>query len=130
MNISKQSRRDARQLMRACMPGGALDEKRVRLTVDVVLQDKPRGYLATMAQFQRLVRLELARHTARVESAAPLSPQFQSRVQADLTGIYGGGLDFVFVENPALLGGLRVQVGGDVYNGSVQGRLTALQESF
>jgi F-type H+-transporting ATPase subunit delta len=51
-------------------------------------------------------------------------------VQTELTQKYGTGLSFLFVQNPALLGGLRIQVGGDVYNGSVQGRLAALQENF
>jgi F-type H+-transporting ATPase subunit delta len=130
MKISKQARRDARQLLRACMANGVLDENRVRQAVQSVIRDKPRGYLAVLSQFERLVKLELARRTARVESATELSPQFQSQVQADLSRIYGAGLSFVFVQNPELLGGLRIQVGGDVYNGSVQGRLAALQESF
>ena len=51
-------------------------------------------------------------------------------MQADLTRHYGAGLTFALRENPALLGGVRIQVGGDVYNGSVQGRLAALQECF
>jgi F-type H+-transporting ATPase subunit delta len=38
-------------------------------------------------------------------------------------------LNFIFAQNPALLGGIRVQVGGDVYDGSVQARLAALRES-
>ena len=128
MKISKQARRDARQLLRACMANAVLDDNRVRQAVQAVIRDKPRGYLAVLSQFERLVKLELARRTARVESATALSPQFQSQVQADLSRIYGAGLSFVFVQNPALLGGLRIQVGGDVYNGSVQGRLAALQE--
>ncbi len=112
------------------MANAVLDDNRVRQAVQSVIRDKPRGYLAVLTQFQRLVRLETARRTARVESATPLSPQFQSQLQAELSGKYGAGLSFVFVENPALLGGLRIQVGGDVYNGSVQGRLAALQECF
>jgi len=130
MKISKQARRDARQLLRSCVANAVLDDNRVRQAVQFVIRDKPRGYLAVLSQFQRLVKLELARRTARVESATPLSPQFQAQVQADLTRIYGAGLSFVFVPNPALLGGLRIQVGGDVYNGSVQGRLAALQEGL
>jgi len=130
MKISKQARRDARQLLRSCMANAVLDDNRVRQAVQFVIRDKPRGYLAVLAQFQRLVRLETARRTARVESATPLSPQFQSQLQAELSRKYGAGLSFFFVENPALLGGLRIQVGGDVYNGSVQGRLAALQECF
>jgi F-type H+-transporting ATPase subunit delta len=130
MKISKQARRDARQLLRSCMANAVLDDNRVRQAVQFVIRDKPRGYLAVLAQFQRLVRLETARRTARVESATSLSSQFQSQLQAELSRKYGAGLSFVFVENPALLGGLRIQVGGDVYNGSVQGRLAALQECF
>ncbi len=130
MKISKQARRDARQLFRSCLANEVLDDNRVRQAVQFVIRDKPRGYLAVLTQFHRLVKLEIARRTARVESATPLSPQFQSQLQAELSGKYGAGLSFVFVQNPALLGGLRIQVGGDVYNGSVQGRLAALQECF
>ena len=130
MKISKQARRDARQLFRSCIANDVLDDNRVRQAVQFVIRDQPRGYLAVLTQFHRLVKLETARRTARVESATPLSPQFQSQLQAELSRKYGAGLSFVFVQNPALLGGLRIQVGGDVYNGSVQGRLAALQECF
>ncbi|HZM02161.1 MAG TPA: F0F1 ATP synthase subunit delta [Candidatus Saccharimonadales bacterium] len=130
MKITKQARRDARQLLRVCVVNNALDENRARQAATLLVKDKPRGYAGVLSQFYRLVRLELARRTARVESATPLSAQLQSEVQADLTRKYGGGLTFNFVHNPALLGGLRIQVGGDVYNGSIQGRLAALQESL
>ena len=119
MKISKQSRRDARQLFRACLSGETLDESRARQAVASVVQQKPRGYLAL-----------LTRRSARIESAAPLSPQTQAQVQGDLTQRYGPGLSFTFTQNPALIGGMRIQVGGDVYNGSVQGRLAALRDSF
>ena len=36
----------------------------------------------------------------------------------------------LFAQNPALIGGMRIKVGSDVYDGSVQARLAALQESF
>ena len=80
MKISKQARRDARQLFRACLADDVLDENRVRQAVQLrSSSDKPRGYLAVLTHFQRLVRLEIARRTARVESAAPLPPQFQAQ---------------------------------------------------
>jgi F-type H+-transporting ATPase subunit delta len=130
MKISKQARHDARQLFHSCQTDGLLDENRVRQTVKLVVEKKPRGYVAVLSQFERLVKLDVARHTAKIESAGPLSPQYQAQLRADLARTYGAGLSFVFTENPALLGGVRIQVGGDVYNGSVQARLTALQESF
>jgi F0F1-type ATP synthase delta subunit len=32
-----------------------------------------------------------------------------------------------FTENPTLLGGVRIQVGSDVYDGSIRARLNALE---
>jgi len=130
MKISKQARHEARQLFQSCQANGVLDADRVRQAVRLVAERKPRRYLAVLSQFQRLVKLDVARHTAKIESAAALSPQFQALVQADLARRYGGGLNFSFTQNPALLGGVRLQVGGDVYDGSVQARLAALQDSF
>ena len=130
MRITKQARHEARQLFQSCQAGGLLDDNRVRQAVRLVGERNPRGYAAVLSQFLRLVKLDIARHTAIVESAAALSPQFQAQVQADLARRYGGGLIFSFTQNPALLGGVRVQVGGDVYDGSVRARLAALGDSF
>jgi F-type H+-transporting ATPase subunit delta len=130
MKISKQTRRDAKQLFRSCVNNGLLDENRVRQAVSAVVAQKPRGYVAILSQLQRLVKLDLDRRTGRVESAVQLSPDQQSAVQASLGRKYGAGLNISYSENPALLGGLRVQVGSDVYDGSVRARLDALRESF
>jgi F-type H+-transporting ATPase subunit delta len=35
-----------------------------------------------------------------------------------------------FAQRPSLIGGLRIQIGSDVYDGSVLARLTALKSSF
>ncbi len=130
MKITKQARREAKELFRACQVGGTLDEGRVREAVRRLLESKPRGYLGIAAQFQRLVKLALAERTARVESAVPLAPDLQASVRAGLARVYGPGLQISFGQKPALIGGLRIQVGSDVYDGSVRARLDALQERF
>jgi F-type H+-transporting ATPase subunit delta len=129
MKISKQERRDARELFRTCMVNDALDANRAKQAVTAVIQKKPRGYLAILSHFVRLVRLEVARRTATIESATVLPQQEVASIQSDLTRQYGAGLNFQVVQNPALIGGVRIQVGGDVYNGSVQGRLALLQQN-
>ncbi len=129
MKISKQARHEARQLFQSCQAGGLLDDNRVRQAVGLLAARKPRGYLAVLSQFQRLVKLDVTRHTAKIESAADLPAPWQALVRADLARAYGPGLSFVFAGNPALLGGVRIQVGGDVYDGSVRARLAALRES-
>ena len=130
MKISKQSRRDAKQLFRACLVNGQMDEGRVRQTVSLVIAKKPRAYVATLSQFQRRVKLDLARRTARVESAVELSADAQSGVRANLVRKYGSNLELGFAVRPDLIGGLRVQVGSDVYDGSVQARLNNLEATF
>jgi F-type H+-transporting ATPase subunit delta len=130
MKSSKLAQREARQLFRGCMAGGVLDENLVRKTVTLLLEDKPRRYIVILGQFQRLIKLELDRRATLVESAAPLGDDFQARVRDTLTRVYGAGLSFSFNQNPGLLGGLRIKVGSDVYDGSVRARLAALEQSF
>src|SRR5689334_8307031 len=130
MKISKQAKRDAVQLFRSSLVNGLLDENRVRQVMRQLVQSKPRGYLGTLSHFLRLVKLDAAQHSARIESASPLSPELQASVEESLTHVYGPGLNASFVENPALIGGMRIRVGSDVYDGSVRARLTALEKSF
>ncbi len=130
MRINKQSRREAKQLFRSCFSDGVLDEDRAREAVRRVIEARPRGYLAILSHFERLVRQAVERRTARVESAVPLGPDLQASIQANLGRVYGAGLHLSFNQNPALIGGMRIKVGSDVFDGSVQGRLEALEESF
>jgi F-type H+-transporting ATPase subunit delta len=130
VKTSKLARREAKQLFRSCLVNGVLAEDRVRQAVKQVIERKPRSYIAVLSHFQRLVKLELERRTAKIESAINLPQDLQARLQSGLTRLYGSGLKVVFAENPALLAGLRIKVGSDVYDGSVQGRLAALEQSF
>jgi len=130
MKISKQARREAKELFRDCIANGVLDENRVRTVVSKVAELKPRGFIEILSHFQRLVKLEVERRTAKVESAVPLSPEIQAEVTNKLGRLYGQGLNISFAQNPSLLGGLRIKVGSDVYDGSVQARLENLVESF
>jgi F-type H+-transporting ATPase subunit delta len=130
MKISKQAQRDARQLFRSCQQNNLLDENRVRQTVSLLSEKKPRGYVGILSRLHRLVKLDLERRAARVESALPLPADLQNDVANNIKKIYGDGVNVVFGQNPALLGGLRIQVGSDLYDGSVQTKLNQLAQSF
>jgi len=130
VTTSKQARREAQQLFRSCQADGLLNGERVRRVVLQVIAAKPRGYLAILSHFKRLVKLDLERRSARIESAVPLTAELQASVENNLARLYGAGLNLSFAQNPALIGGLRIKVGSDVYDSTVQGRLAALQESF
>jgi F-type H+-transporting ATPase subunit delta len=59
-----------------------------------------------------------------------LPPDLQAGIEAGLKRRYGPGLTAVFAQRPALIGGMRIQVGSDVYDGSVRAGLAALEQSF
>jgi len=130
MKISKTVQREARQLFRSCQVSGMLDEARVRQAVALLADLKPRGYVAILTRLHRLVKLDVVRRTARVENPVATTPTQQAGIEASLAGHYGAGLEIQYVVNPALIGGLRIQVGSDLYDGSVKTRLVKLQESF
>jgi F-type H+-transporting ATPase subunit delta len=130
MKISKQAQRDARQLFRTCRVNGLLDESRVRQTLALLGEKKPRGYVEILSRLHRLVKLDLEQRAARVESAVPLTAELQAQVAGRLKNIYGDGLNLSFAQNASLLGGLRIQVGSDLYDGSVKMRLEKLEQSF
>jgi F-type H+-transporting ATPase subunit delta len=130
MKISKQAQRDARQLFRSCHVNNLLDENRVRQTIKLLDEKKPRGYVEILSRLHRLVKMDLEQHAARVESALPLTADLQSDVTNEIKKKYGAGVSISFAQNPALIGGLRIQVGSDLYDGSVKMRLQKLEESF
>ena len=130
MKISKQAQRDAKQLFRACLVEGSLNEDRARAVAAELAEKKPRGYFGIMNHFHRLVYLDVARRTNNVTSATPLSEEARQGVRVNLTRIYGDNIEVSFAEDPAVIGGMRVQVGSDVYDGTIRTRLNNLQEQF
>ena len=130
MKGSKHSRRDAKQLFQSCQVDGALDETRVRQAVTLLIQKKPRGYFGTLQELQRLVKLDVNSRSARVECAVALSEAQQQEVRASLGRLKGTDVEVEFAENADLIGGMRVKLGDDVYDGSVKTRLSRLAESF
>jgi len=130
MKITKQAQREARQLFRSCLANGVLDESRVREAASLIAERKPHGYVGILTRLHRLVKLDLAKRTVRVDSATPATPEQAAGLRASLEQRYGAGLDITYGVNPALIGGVRVQVGSDLYDGSVKARLDKLQQSF
>lgn len=130
MKGSKQSRRDAKQLYKSCQVNGTLDDERVRQAVALLIEKKPRGYFGTLQELQRLVKLDVNGRSARVESAVALSDAQQQTVRDGLSRLKGSEVAVEFVQNTDLIGGMRVKLGDDVFDGSVRTRLARLGDKF
>ena len=130
MKANRRSRRLARQLFQLCLAGGKLDPGRVRQVAKRLVDGSERNSLAVMSAFQRMVRLDHAQHTAVIESAEPLTDDVRRDVEAQLTRLHGADLGISVTTNPELIGGMRITVGSSVYDGSVRGRLNALERQL
>ena len=130
MKGNKQSRRGAKQLFKSCQVEGQLAEERVRQALALVIEKKPRGYFGILQELQRLVKLDVSSRRARVESAVVLTDAQQQNIRESLGRLKDGEVTVEFAENAELIGGMRVKIGDDVFDGSVKTRLAALSESF
>jgi len=130
MKTTRRARREARRLYRACVVGGLLDEDRARQVAERIAGARRRGSLGILAHFRRLVMLDHVRHSAVVESATPLPPDLRATVVVGVARAYGPGVITSFADSPALIGGMRVRVGSDVYDGSVRAALAELEKHF
>jgi F-type H+-transporting ATPase subunit delta len=130
MQVKKEVRQMAREMLRASFTDGQLDRGRIASVVDSILAKKPRNHLKILEYYKRLLRLETEKRHARIESAIALEPQLASQVSLNLARRYGTDLTTEFAINPALLGGMRVRVGSDVWDSSVRNRLEKLQQQL
>jgi F-type H+-transporting ATPase subunit delta len=130
MQPNKQSRREAKRLFRKCFVEGVFDELCAKRTAKAVAAGGARDRLAVLAHFLRLVKLDLAMRTAHVESATALTAELRTEITAALARRYGPALTTTFVERASLIGGVRIQVGCDLYDGSVLASLAALEKAF
>ena len=130
MKINKEIRQLSREMLRASFTDGQLDHGRVKSIVDSLIAKKSRHYIEVLKYYKRLLRLELEKRQARIETASEVDPATTSELEANLKKKYGSDLTTQFVVNPELLGGMRIRVGSDVWDGTVRNRLERLQQEL
>jgi F-type H+-transporting ATPase subunit delta len=130
MKINKETRQLSKELLRASFTDGQLDGGRVASLVKSLIEKKPRHYIQVLEAYQRLLRLEVEKRTATIETATELPPEAAAQILANLKRKYGSDLTARFVVNPELLGGMRIRVGSDVWDSSVRNRLHRLQQQL
>jgi F-type H+-transporting ATPase subunit delta len=127
MKLSKEARKAAKVLFAGSFSDGKLDEAKVRTVVKEIASKKPRHYLEILEGYQRYVRLELSKRRATIESANDLERSTRDKLRRALKAKYGDDLTTEFKVTPELIGGLRIKIGSDVWDNSVQARLARLE---
>jgi F-type H+-transporting ATPase subunit delta len=108
---------------------GASEEAKVLITQAVT---QPRGIRPTrlVERFAELAAKRQQRWIATVSVTRPLTATQLARLQAGLNALYGRELKVNVNVDPALIGGIRVQVGDEVLDASVVTRLGELQRQL
>lgn len=130
MKMTKEVRQSSRQLFRLSLTDGKLDKAKMAKIVESIIRSKPRDYGNILEAYYRLVRLETEKRHAVIESATAFNPATGEKIVQDLKNKYGNDLTTEFKVNPDLIGGVRIKVGSDVWDGSVRERLSRLREQF
>jgi F-type H+-transporting ATPase subunit delta len=76
-----------------------------------------------LESYLRLAALRRDELTALGTVAAPLTEQQHARLRSALEAHYSKAVSLQVVEDPAVMGGIRVQVGDEVVDGTVLRRL-------
>ena len=130
MRINKEIRQISREMLRASFTGKQLDRGKIGSIVESFVAKKPRNYIDILQHYKRLLRLEIQKRHAKIESATQLAPEAATKIVEKLKKKYGADLTSEFAVDPALLGGVRVHVGSDVWDGTVRTRLQRLEQEL
>jgi F-type H+-transporting ATPase subunit delta len=125
-SAKKQIQLLARQFFKLSVVDGVLAADRVSGVLEYIEKSRPPNMIAVLKAYQRLVAAEFARGQAVVEHAGNVGESTLSAIAAAMSRKYSRKVSAVAKPNHALLAGLRVRVGDDIYESSVAGQLSSL----
>ncbi len=129
MAADKQTKLLAKQLFKLSVVDGVVSADRVAGVLGWIEKHQPRQPLALLKLYQHRIVAEVAKSRALVEHAGPVTDATLKMIEGAMSQKYHRPVTAVAKANPALLAGLRVRVGSDLFESSVSGQLAALSPS-
>lgn len=107
--------------------GGRASQATVAIARQLVTQPRGRRIGELIRYASTIVADQSGSRVATVTVAAPLGVERIARLERALTGTYGRTVQINQVIDPSVVGGVRIQVGDDVIDGSVATRINDLR---
>ena len=109
---------------------GKVTPQTLTLARQAVLAPRGRRFDSVVQQYLEIAATRREQQTATVISAVPLGEQERSRLAAGLSAIYGGKVHVNTVVDPRVLGGIKVEIGDEVIDGTVIRKLDAARRAM
>jgi F-type H+-transporting ATPase subunit delta len=110
--------------------GGKAKAVTVALITALVTQPRGRSLESGLEEYSRLAAARRGRVVALVTTAVPMSDAQKERLAASLATLTGHPVHLNLDVDPAVLGGVRVQIGDEVIEGTIAGRLDTANRSL
>jgi F-type H+-transporting ATPase subunit delta len=123
---ARQAQQFARQLFKLSVVDRAVSADRVAGVLEYVEKHHSANPVMVLKAYYRLIATELAKSEAIVEHAGTITAATLAAIAAAMAKKYGRAVTATAKPNSALLAGLRVHIGDDVYESSVAGQLAGL----
>lgn len=126
MAADKQTKLLAKQLFKLSVVNGVVSPEQVTGVLGWVEKHSPRHPVALLRAYHHRIAIELAKSRAEVEHAGPVSDGTLKMIEGAMTHRYKRVITASAKPNAALLAGLRVRVGSDIFESSVAAQLATL----
>ncbi|MFG2695537.1 F0F1 ATP synthase subunit delta [Kitasatospora sp. NPDC051984] len=110
--------------------GGKANAGTVRLVTSLVTAPRGRSLEGGLESYSKLAASRRGRVVALVTSAVPLSDRQKERLAAALAGLHGRPVHLNIDVDPEVQGGVRVQIGDEIIDGTVASRLEGARQGL
>jgi F-type H+-transporting ATPase subunit delta len=121
---------EAKASLLADVLAGKVSEVSLRLITQVLTHPRGRSPQAVLDLCASIAARRREQLIAVVRVAAELSAAQRQRLADVLTGTYGQGIHLNVVHDPAVVGGMSVQIGDELVDGTAASRLAAVQRKL
>jgi F-type H+-transporting ATPase subunit delta len=121
---------EARAALVRKLLGGKAKPATVRLIASLVAHPRGRSLEGGLEEFSRLAAARRGRVVALVTTAVPLTEAQRERLGASLARLYGRQVHLNADVDPEVLGGVRVEIGDEIIDGTVASRLESARQGL